>query len=87
MQPFLLLIIAIALSSAACVREHPPKPAEKEPATRTKPMHTPLAERDLAGKPRARPRPTMGALEADSSPSSQPKQKKEERPAKGDAPR
>lgn len=79
MQPFLaLMIVAAVLASAGCVREQPHPPAkERADAKRLIPEGPPLAERDLSGKARARPRATMGALEAESgsAPPSKPKKR------------
>lgn len=61
----LMLVVTIGLSGA-CVRKQEKPKTElplAQPARTTKPV--PLAEYDLAGQKRAKPRPTMGALEAD----------------------
>lgn len=64
-----LLLAAAGLSASACVREKeaapkkPAVPAQSQSAPRPGP-----AEYDIEGKRRAKPRATMGAIEADPTP-------------------
>jgi len=69
MRTSIILVLAVTIGfSGACVRkQEKPKtqPPPTQPAPAAKPA--PLAEYDLAGRKRAKPRPTMGALEADTA--------------------
>lgn len=76
----LLLALAIAFTSA-CVREKErPKTDAPPPSPARAVKPAPLAEHDLAGRKRASPRATMGALEADpaQSPPQRPPKKSSE---------
>lgn len=65
-HPIVLFALLGAVSTGiGCVREPPPDEKPMAPAHRVTPGRAPLAEHDLAGNPRARPRATMGALEAE----------------------
>ena len=65
----LFLVLAVGLSSA-CVREREqPKTETPPPPSPTRSVKpAPITDHDLSGRKRAKPRPTMGALEADSGP-------------------
>lgn len=70
-----LLLAAACLSASACVREK--EAAPKKPAVPAQSQSAPrqgLAEYDIAGKRRTKPRAAMGALEADRTPPPQKRQ-------------
>lgn len=67
-RTLLRLFLAMSASAGvACTKKQkdplPPKTPAPAPATRT--PTPPVAAHDLTGRPRAKPRPTMGALEAE----------------------
>lgn len=62
-----LLVAAPATLPLACTKREQAKQG-RQPQTRspTRPAHAPaIADRDMTGRPRAKPRATMGALEAE----------------------
>ncbi|BAU47930.1 hypothetical protein SVA_1363 [Sulfurifustis variabilis] len=66
MPIFYALIIAVAFPFSGCVREQPAPAAKEQPAAKqATPERVPLVGSDLTGRPRAAPRATMGALEAE----------------------
>jgi len=61
------LVMAVGLSSA-CVREREQPETETPPPPTRAVKPAPITDPDPSGRRRAKPQPTMGALEADSGP-------------------
>lgn len=80
-HPIFVLIMVMSMAGVAgCVREQAAPPEREKPAAqRVTPERAPLATHDLTGKPRARPRATMGALEAEPGAESPPSRPRKER--------
>lgn len=74
-------VLAVCILAGACVREKEAPKSEKV----TAPVRSPVAQPavgayDLEGKPRAKPRSTMGALEVDPKASPPAKRKDRDQP-------
>lgn len=71
-------MLAVCILAGACVREkEAPKPEKAAVPARPPAAQPPVGAYDLEGKPRAKPRATMGALEADPKASPPPAKRKD----------